>query len=293
MAEKSEVIPISVNYFFTRVCNYSCVYCFHTDKNNTMLSLRDMKLGLTLLKEAGMKKINFTGGEPFLFGDSILGPLVKFCKTELELESVTIVSNGSRIFRPWIDLFGRYVDVLAISCDSFTRGVNTALGRGNGEVIDQLATIKAWCLETGMKFKLNTVVNAMNWQEDMNISIARLQPFRWKCFQLLVLEGENSGRGGDIRDGRPLAITSAQFRSFIERHRTHPSLVVEDNRLMLNSYLLLDEEMRFLNCQGGGKHPTVSILEAGVEKALADSGFDSAAFDERGGVYDWVRHDLH
>ena len=286
------MIPISVNYFFTRLCNYSCSYCFHTSKTEAMLSLNDMKHGLVLLNQAGMRKINFTGGEPFLFADSILGPLIEFCKTELDLESVSIVSNGSKISRSWVERFARYVDVLAISCDSFKKEVNVEIGRGNGKILERLETINGWCRETGMKFKLNTVVNAINWQEDMNAGIIRLQPFRWKCFQVLLLKGENSGVAGDLRDGRPLAITNEQFRSFIERHRAHRCLVFEDNRLMLNSYLLLDEKMRFLNCRDGGKHPTRSILEVGVSKALANSGFDPATFDERGGVYDWARHDF-
>ena len=47
-----------------------------------------------------MKKINFSGGEPF-FKDKLLGQLVEFCKAELKLESVTIVSNGSLIKEEW------------------------------------------------------------------------------------------------------------------------------------------------------------------------------------------------
>ena len=68
--------------------------------------------------------------------------------------------------------------------DSFGRAVNMALGRGDGEVVERLAGIRGLCEEFGVKFKINTVINALNWKEDMNGPIGALRPFKWKCFQL-------------------------------------------------------------------------------------------------------------
>lgn len=55
-----------------------------------------------------MEKINFSGGEPFIHtnGDHV-GELVKFCKVDLELPSVTIVSNGSLIREGWFKKYGK------------------------------------------------------------------------------------------------------------------------------------------------------------------------------------------
>ena len=72
---------------------------------------------------------------------------------------------------------------------------------------------------------------------------------------------------------------------------------------MKDSYLILDEEMRFLNCSSGGKEPGKSILgnlflflypkkssiDVGVVAALKESGFDNNMFHRRGGVYNWLR----
>ena len=54
-----------------------------------------------------MEKINFSGGEPFLHekGD-FLGELVQFCKQDLQLPSVSIVSNGSMIKERWFQKYG-------------------------------------------------------------------------------------------------------------------------------------------------------------------------------------------
>lgn len=75
-----------------------------------------------------MKKINFSGGEPFT-KDRFLGNLVRHCKEELKLESVTIVSNGSLITESWFERYGEWLDILAISCDSFDEAVLNAIGR--------------------------------------------------------------------------------------------------------------------------------------------------------------------
>jgi radical S-adenosyl methionine domain-containing protein 2 len=124
------------------------------------------------------------------------------------------------------------------------------------------------------------------------------------------LDGENTGKDtGSIRDARELVITDEQFQAFLDRHKDQPSLVPESNEAMKDSYLLLDEEMRyvvifvyfdshdecfcgrFLNCCDSGKKPGRSLLNVGVEEALKDAGFDEKAFLERGGIFDWGRSD--
>lgn len=46
-------IPQSVNYHFTRQCNYKCGFCFHTAKTSFVLPLEEAERGLQMLKEAG------------------------------------------------------------------------------------------------------------------------------------------------------------------------------------------------------------------------------------------------
>jgi len=124
----------------------------------------------------------------------------------------------------------------------------------------------------------------------MNDHIAEIDPFRWKVFQVLLLDGENTGTdSGSIRDARKLIITTEQFQAFLDCHKAQPSLVPEDNDAMKDSYLNLDEEMRFLNCKDGWKRPGRSIFDVGVFEALRDSGFDQKTFIDRGGIYDWGR----
>ena len=99
----------------------------------------------------------------------------------------------------------------------------------------------------------------------MNSSIEEISPIRWKVrtetlnrsldsltcreqvFQVLLLDGENTGKDtGSLRDARELVITDEQFQAFLDRHKHQSSLVPESNEVMKDSYLLLDEEMRYV-----------------------------------------------
>jgi radical S-adenosyl methionine domain-containing protein 2 len=283
--------PLSVNYFISRVCNYSCGFCFHTAKTKDMLPLDKAKEGLRMLQDYGLCKINFAGGEPFL-QPKYLGELCKFCKETLHIESVSIISNGSKIKEKWLQNYGQYVDILGISCDSFDEETNKKIGRGTGRHCMKVYEIAEWCRQYSIRFKLNTVVNAYNWEEDMNEHIEKLQPFRWKVFQVLLLEGENTGADA-LRNGLPFRISSEQFQAFLKRHSSQKCLVDESNAKMQNSYLMLDENMCFLNCAEGGKIPSESIFDVGVPAALTQAGFDEQMFWDRGGKYDWSRDPLN
>ena len=133
--------------------------------------------------------------------------------------------------------------------------------------------------------------------------------YQEQVFQVLLLDGENTGKDtGSIRDARELVITDAQFQAFLDRHKDQPSLVFESNEAMKDSYLLLDEKMRyvvifayfdthdesfcgrFLNCTNSGKKPGRSLLDVGVQEALNDAVFDEKAFFDRGGVFEWSQN---
>lgn len=59
--------PSSVNYHFTRQCNYKCGFCFHTAKTSFVLPIEEAKRGLRLLKEAGNFISKDTMKSPFCF----------------------------------------------------------------------------------------------------------------------------------------------------------------------------------------------------------------------------------
>jgi len=278
-------VPVSVNYHFTRQCDFSCGFCFHTAKTSYVLPVAEAKRGLSLLKAAGTRKVNFAGGEPFLEKE-YLGELLTHCKA-IGMESVSIVSNGGRITRHFLKAHADNIDILAVSCDSFNRETNSMIGRKSGNPLSRLRNIAKWCREFNIKFKLNTVVNRYNVDEDMNEQISELNPFRWKCFQVLVDESENN-HAEALRDVTPFLITDEEFASFIQRHRKQLCLVEEPNDVMRSSYLILDEYMRFLSKEGD-YYVSPSILDVGVREALDVTTWRQDRFLTRRGIYDWSK----
>ncbi|KAK8066949.1 Radical S-adenosyl methionine domain-containing protein 2 [Apiospora hydei] len=276
---KTFTVPVSVNYFFTRKCNKECAFCFHTENTSYVASEEDMQRGLRLLREAGMRKINFAGGEPFLYPKK-LAMLCRFCKEVLALESVSIITNGTKVTRDWLQQHGRWVDMVGVSCDSFDERTNLAIGRGTGDNVAQLFRVRDWCRELEILFKLNTVVCAHNWEEDMADMVARLDPARWKVFQVLYVEGENDAAEGDTRlnkwkpNAKKLLISAEQFETFCGKHRHLDCFIPEPNS------------------GSGVEKQSSSILDVGMQKALSEVYWDQKAFKERGGIFEWSKDAL-
>lgn len=108
-----------------------------------------------------MRKLNISGGEPFL-NAKYIGEVFKYCKEELRLESTSVVCNGSKVTEKWMDEYGQYLDVMAISCDSFDPETNTKHGRGEkngGEGhISNVKDVVDMCRRHGIKVKINSVI---------------------------------------------------------------------------------------------------------------------------------------
>lgn len=77
---------------------------------------------------------------------------------------------------------GEDLDILAVSCDSFDEATNQLIGRTQGRKshIDNLHKIRNWCQQYKVAFKINSVINTFNIDEDMTENILQLNPVRWK-----------------------------------------------------------------------------------------------------------------
>lgn len=268
-----------------------CGFCFATfqDVKQSVLPKghlpkQEALLVVKKLCKAGFKKLNFAGGEPTLC--PWLYDLVVFAKSYGVTTS--IVTNGTRIDQEWLERFSPYLDWVGLSIDSFQADTNLKSGRavvGKKTIAAQkyvrlCSQIKA----SGLRLKINTVVNSTNLSEDMSYWIGQCDPERWKLFQVLPVDGQNS------EGFQTFEITDAGYQEFINRHiQALPklSIVPESNHAMTGSYLMVDPAGRFFDNVSGKHTYSQPILEVGVKQAISEIDIDARAFLERGGLYDW------
>jgi radical S-adenosyl methionine domain-containing protein 2 len=275
------VLLESVNFHLYKPCNEHCVFCFATFRDvEGQLPLDDVRRVVGELRNAGVGKINFAGGEPTLYRG--IGAVIEHAKT-LGL-TTSIVTNGARLVR-LLEGHAGALDWVGLSADSSVESVQHGLGRGRGDHVARTIAHADLARRAGVRVKLNTVVTAATWREDMSAFVGRVAPERWKVFQVLPMRGQNDGRV------EPLLITSEQFATFVGRHQplaaSGMAPIVEDNDAMRGSYAMIDPLGRFFGNATGEHVYSEPILEVGVAAALSQVGFSKEKFEERGGSYAW------
>lgn len=94
---------ILINYYFFYKYNYKYGFCFYTKKIFSILPLDKAKCRIKLLKEeARIKKLNFVGSKSFLY-PVFMYKLLCYRKEELGIESISIVSNSSKITKKFLN----------------------------------------------------------------------------------------------------------------------------------------------------------------------------------------------
>ena len=287
-------IHTSVNYHFTMSCNYKCKFCFlNRPRGLKPIPFDEAKIGLKKLRDHGIRKLNFAGGEPFMH-PKLLGQMLRYCKDELEFPVVQVTTNARLLNDDWMRRFeaDRTLDMMTVSIDSFKDHISRSLGRGKGDHTKYVKRAAELCQTFDVDLKINTVVCRSNLNEDMRESISELDPFRWKVVQMYLVDGMNTNVDNPLHDATDLAITREEFETFIKRHEDVQCLQSEPNERFIRAYLLLNERMRFLSTSEGGKE-TDSILDVSVADAIEQCDFCSEKFIERDGVYFERRNHNH
>lgn len=272
-----------VNFHLYKPCNERCRYCFATFPDvRGRLADEDAERLIHALKEQGLQKLTFVGGEPTLHP-----ALPKLLEVAHKLGVTTaIVTNGARLNRV-LDVAADHIDWVGLSIDSGREDVQQRLGRGRGDYVERSLALIERVRSLGIRTKLNSVITALNWDEDMSALVRRARPERWKVFQVLPVDGQNDGMV------EPLLITKDQFDSFVRRHAYLAAEglgpVAEDNDAMTGSYLMIDPLGRFFDNVDGRLRFSRPILDVGIRQALDEVRFALVRLENRGGVYDWRR----
>lgn len=266
----------TASFHIVKPCNMKCKFCYATfdDMHVKMLSLDDAKIIMKKLADAGLEKITFAGGEPLLY--PYIKEIIKYSKG-IGL-TTSIITNGAMLTDEWLKDMRTFIDWIGLSIDSINMLTLHRIGRKNPPDYPILITL---IKKYGYKLKINTVVNAYNWQEDMNDFINWAEPARWKVFQALRVEGQNDKQFDEIK------VSEKKYRNFIFRHISNTCMVAEDNEAMTGSYLLIDPQGRLFE-NSTGKHTYSSQLQHNeIDTCLSEINLNRDMFVKRGGIYEW------
>lgn len=270
----------TVSFHLVKPCNMGCKFCYATYNSfnvGRQLHFDEVAIILEKLRNAGVKKVTFAGGEPMLYKNL---PQVIYHAKYLGL-TTSIITNGSRLTWEWLNRMNGILDWIGISIDSLDSETNQAIGRvtKKGEVMDYFKLVDMInAPQFNYKLKINTVVNRFNEHENMYDFIDYSKTRRWKVFDTLRVVGQNETQYN--------AIKSTDFEGFVIRN-AHDSMVVETNDLMTGSYLLIDPKGRFYENWGEETTKSKSLITHSVEECLSQITLNKEKFLERGGIYEW------
>lgn len=269
----------TVSFHIVKPCNMKCKFCYATFDDmhvGSQMPYHDAVSVVSKLKDAGVEKITFAGGEPMLYKhlDSIVGYSKSIGMT------TSIITNGSLITEDWLNKMIDKLDWIGISVDSLNDITNNLIGRITKMKVNYLDL----CLkikDRGFKLKINTVVNSFNWYADLNDFIEDAKPDRWKVFQALRVEGQNDTQFDEIK------VSDYEFNTFLSNHKHQNSLVPENNEAMTGSYLLIDPLGRLFENSSGSHTYSDSLITNDIDTCLSQIKLNRDMFIKRGGIYEW------
>lgn len=280
-----------INWHITEVCNYDCKYCFakwgrpkelhrsleEIEKLLDNLSAYFIKGHSSLRSELGYEtvRLNLAGGEPMMLGSTFFIVLMLAKQKGFK---TSIITNGHYLINSRLDFPKNVLDMVGISFDSQDLITRKKIGRvdrkGNSLSAEDLKIALEGLIETqkGIKTKINTVVNRLNYEEDFSLLISELKPYKWKVLQVMPYGDDD------------LLISKEKFNQFVERHSgLGLPIFAESNSTMTESYLMIDPLGRFYqnSVSAIGYKYSDSINQCGVESALAQIAFNPKTFLSR------------
>lgn len=240
----------------------------------------------------GVPRLNIAGGEPMLLWKK--GALQMILDEAERLGfALSIITNASLLTDGIVRELAPRLQIIGVSMDSADPDTNRKIGRcGKSDDSKQVAPERvadifrlAREVNPGIECKLNTVVCAHNWREDMRPVIEQVAPDRWKVFQMLPI-----GDTAAIREKqRPLIVTNGQFEAFRARHSGLSVMRPENNDDMTESYVMVDPLGRFYQNEPGASEchhrhiVSKPIHKVGAEKAWREmrKRFDTQKFRGR------------
>ena len=284
-----------INWHLTEACNYRCRYCYskwhagagkeliHSPEGSAAMlaeiarrfSPDNPRNQVRLGMQWDSLRLSLAGGEPLLYSREVVGVVALARKLGFK---VSLITNGSRLTQPLMAELAPQLSVLGLSLDSAMASTNREIGRADKNVqVLSLSNLVAIVdsgrrLNPDLRVKINTVVNALNFTEDMNQLIQQLAPNKWKVLRMLPTITSD------------LAIADHEFAEFVMRHQLLGGIMAaEDNNDMVESYIMIDPHGRFFqnSLNRCGYLYSDAITKIGAEAAFRQISWQADKFQSR------------
>ena len=238
------------------------------------IALEDWKKIINnITRDVKVKRFNLAGGEPLVA--SYIQDLINYIHS-LGIDC-SIITNGSLLTNEFITNNIGKLSMIGISVDGLTKEDNIKIGRSDifGRTVsnDRLFELSQCIHNAGIKLKINTVANAINYDKDFTQLITVLKPERWKILRMTSFNGIN-----DNNDN--LSITNEQFNDFVERH-TKLSPVVEDSNDIVHAYIVVNPHGQLIDNSTGSCEMSNSLLTHSFAEEFAKVGIDFDSYMKR------------
>lgn len=272
-------IPETVNIHLWPRCNLRCHYCYgQFPERPRTLPLAEWRVIVHALAAAGVRRLNFSGGEPTLHPD-MLG--IARATREAGLQT-SIVTNAANLTAELLAEMG----VVALSIDAGDDAGNERVGRvgpRGSSYVEHIEAAAARVHAAGGGLKINTVVTQLNLDAELTALCRRVRPDKFKLLQFVSVEGENAERA------RELAVSGEEFERFVARHlpleRDGIWVQPESADTIAASYVMVDPSGRLFQHHEGRHVRSPPLTETTFETALrAVGGYDRVVFEARGGA---------
>ena len=200
-----------VNWHINEACNYGCKYCYAAWKapQSQREVVRNSEQSVALMTELNnffqpgnnnnplsrrltwnAVRLNIAGGEPLLHARKL--PKIIDHARELGFET-SMITNGHYLDDELLHRSAAQMSWLGISIDSADPTRNRAIGRIDKRSrllnIEQLTANIAIARKSNpsLSIKINTVVNKLNYSDDMSELLYSFAPEKWKVLRMLLV----------------------------------------------------------------------------------------------------------
>lgn len=245
---------MKVCWNITSKCNRNCKYCFKFNKAD--LSLEENQKVLDNLFKLGVKKISWTGGEPFLYDD--LPVLLKKSKEYGIVNSVN--TNLTTVDLDNLKDKIQNVDRLIISLDFISDDLNEKYGIGKdyyAHVSKVLKQIKQ--INPNIVLQLNTVLFSgnINYMDEFYEEICKYNIDYWKIIRFLPI------RGKAYEEKDNLSINDYQFNEFATKFQNKKQdfkIIIHGLKEMEKKHIIVLSSGKLIYSESGKDKEVKSLI---------------------------------